>query len=146
MNHLLVGLDASPRAPEVLAAAVRLASKTGARLTLVRAVSLPLELPPAAYAMPPDQVGPLLERDARNQLAALAATTVPPALEPSLLVELGTPWQVVCDAARRIKADLIVIGSHGYGMIDRVLGSTATKIVNHAGCSVLVVRAADRLT
>ena len=36
--------------------------------------------------------------------------------------------------------DLIVIGSHGYGAIDRVLGTTAAKVVNHADRTVLVVR------
>jgi nucleotide-binding universal stress UspA family protein len=35
---------------------------------------------------------------------------------------------------------LIVIGSHGYGGLDRVLGTTAARVVNHALCSVLVVR------
>jgi universal stress protein F len=37
----------------------------------------------------------------------------------------------------------VVIGSHGYGGLDRVLGTTAAKIVNHASCSVLVVREAQ---
>jgi nucleotide-binding universal stress UspA family protein len=36
--------------------------------------------------------------------------------------------------------DLIVIGSHGYGALDHVLGTTAAKVVNHADRSVLVVR------
>jgi nucleotide-binding universal stress UspA family protein len=41
--------------------------------------------------------------------------------------------------------DLIVIGSHGYHDADRVLGTTAAKVVNHADHSVLVVRAPERL-
>jgi nucleotide-binding universal stress UspA family protein len=45
--------------------------------------------------------------------------------------------------ARAIGADLIVIGSHGYGGLDRVLGTTAARVVNHADRSVLVVRNAD---
>ena len=36
--------------------------------------------------------------------------------------------------------DLIVIGSHGFGTIDRILGTTAAKVVNHAERNVLVVR------
>jgi nucleotide-binding universal stress UspA family protein len=46
----------------------------------------------------------------------------------------------VCGAAKALDADLIVVGSHGYGTVDRLLGTTAAKIVNHAECSVLVVR------
>jgi nucleotide-binding universal stress UspA family protein len=42
--------------------------------------------------------------------------------------------------ARSVEADLIVIGSHGYAGFDRLLGTTAAKVVNHAHCSVLVVR------
>jgi nucleotide-binding universal stress UspA family protein len=41
--------------------------------------------------------------------------------------------------------DLIVIGSHGYDALDRLLGTTAAKVVNHADRSVLVVRAAERI-
>ena len=37
-------------------------------------------------------------------------------------------------------ADLVVIGSHGYGGLDRLLGTTAAKVANRAPCSVLVVR------
>ena len=34
-----------------------------------------------------------------------------------------------------------MIGSHGYGGLDRILGTTAARVVNHALCSVFVVRA-----
>ena len=37
-------------------------------------------------------------------------------------------------------ADLIVIGAHGYGRLDRLLGTTASKVVNHADRDILVVR------
>ena len=38
-------------------------------------------------------------------------------------------------------ADLIIIGSHRPAMSTYLLGSNATTVVRHAGCSVLVVRA-----
>jgi len=47
---------------------------------------------------------------------------------------------VICRTARELDADLIVIGSHGYGGIDRVLATTAARVVNHADRSVLVAR------
>jgi universal stress protein F len=50
------------------------------------------------------------------------------------------PWQAVCEMARTLEAELVVIGSHGYFGFDRLLGTTAGKVVNHAHCSVLVVR------
>jgi len=33
-----------------------------------------------------------------------------------------------------------VIGSHGYGGLDRLLGTTAARVVNHADRNVLIVR------
>jgi len=44
-------------------------------------------------------------------------------------------WRAVVEAAVRERADLIVIGSHGYGGIDRLLDTTAAKIVDHANRS-----------
>jgi nucleotide-binding universal stress UspA family protein len=35
---------------------------------------------------------------------------------------------------------MIVIGSHDYRLIDRIIGTTAAKVVNHADRPVLVVR------
>ena len=55
-------------------------------------------------------------------------------------VVVATPWEALCMCAQAHDADLIVIGSHGYGGLDRVLGTTAARVVNHALCSVFVVR------
>jgi hypothetical protein len=45
-------------------------------------------------------------------------------------------------AAKELDVDLIAIGSHGYPSIDRLLGTVAAKVVNHADRNVLVVRTA----
>jgi universal stress protein F len=141
VNRILVGLDGSPRARLVLSAAVDLARKTGGTLSLYRAVPIPNELPAAALSMKPREVATLLENLARDELEALAHD-VPAEMAGNLTVSLAIPWQGVCEAAHRERADLIVIGSHGYSGLDRVLGTTAAKIVNHAEVSVLVVRPA----
>jgi nucleotide-binding universal stress UspA family protein len=53
----------------------------------------------------------------------------------------GNVKQTIVDEAEKFKADLIVVGSHGYGFLDRVLlGSISDFVVHHAPCSVLVVR------
>ena len=41
--------------------------------------------------------------------------------------------------ATDLDVDLIVVGSHRYHGLDRVLGTVATKVVNHADRSVFVV-------
>jgi nucleotide-binding universal stress UspA family protein len=53
----------------------------------------------------------------------------------------GSPGATIIEHARRWKADLIVLGSHGYGRLRRaVLGSVSLSVVLHAPCSVEVVR------
>lgn len=49
----------------------------------------------------------------------------------------GSPQSVILEEAERWKADLIVVGSHGYGTWHRlVLGSVSQAVVSHAKCSV----------
>jgi nucleotide-binding universal stress UspA family protein len=139
MKRILVGVDGSPRAAGVLATATAIARAQGAKLTLVRAVGLPPEVPENFWKTTDEPLLALLERHAKEELDA-QATAVPAELAGERLVVVGVPWQAVCETARRIDADLIVIGSHGYAGFDRLLGTTAAKVVNHATCSVLVVR------
>lgn len=71
----------------------------------------------------------LLTRSARN--LAVSAKLVEGPAKASILEE-----------AERWKADLIVVGSHGYSAFTRLwLGSVSHAVVAHARCSVLVVRA-----
>ncbi len=53
----------------------------------------------------------------------------------------GRPNQTIIDEAEKWGADLIVVGSQGLGFWGRMLlGSVSNAVVNHAPCSVLVVR------
>lgn len=55
--------------------------------------------------------------------------------------KLGNPADEILNVAQRHKADLIVTGAKGLGAIGRfLLGSVSTRVVQHARCSVLVVR------
>jgi len=144
MKTILVGLDGSPRAAGVLAAALRLAHATSARVHLFRAVGLPPDVPAVAWSVRPAELEVLLLREARQALEALALD-LPRERLAGHSVALGAPWQAIGEAARQVDADLIVIGSHGYGGADRLLGTTAAKVVNHADRSVLVVRAPERV-
>lgn len=56
-------------------------------------------------------------------------------------MRLGKPASEILTQAKRSKADLIVTGAKGLGAIGRaLLGSVSTRVVQHASCSVLVVR------
>ena len=55
--------------------------------------------------------------------------------------QLGKPAEVIMKVASKHHADLIVMGAKGLGAIARfLLGSVSTRVVQHATCSVLVVR------
>lgn len=58
------------------------------------------------------------------------------------VVEHGSPGPAICEAARKLGVDVVVVGSRGRGAIKRaLLGSVSTHVVHHAPCPVLVVRA-----
>ncbi len=53
----------------------------------------------------------------------------------------GRPASAIVDEARSMQADLVVVGSRGHSTIaTMVLGSTASEVVDHAPCPVLVAR------
>lgn len=53
----------------------------------------------------------------------------------------GSPESRIVETAEEIKADLIIVGSHGYNRWERLLlGSVSDSVIHHAPCSVLVVR------
>ncbi|MER3430783.1 MAG: universal stress protein, partial [Blastocatellia bacterium] len=68
-------------------------------------------------------------------------------IELNILTEVlfGSPESRIVEAAREFKADLVVVGSHGYSTWERLLlGSVSDAVVHHVPCSVLVVRAREQ--
>lgn len=56
-------------------------------------------------------------------------------------VLFGSPDSRIVETAEEWRADLIVVGSHGYSRWERLLlGSVSDSVVHHAPCSVFVVR------
>jgi len=137
MRRILAAVDASPRAPDVLEAAQELGARFGAEVTLLRVIAIPQDFPPSA-AHGVDPLPREVEQSAAEELRQLAAGHPELKLEPPL-VYAGQPWRAIVERAEKLEVDLIVIGSHGYRGWDRILGTTAGKVVNHAGRDVLVV-------
>lgn len=142
VRRILVGLDGSARESLVLAAAQDLALRFDATLLLVRVVGVPPEIPPEAWQDPKLSVKDYLEKKAREGLDRCAKSLCESLASRHMLeVVVATPWEGLCLCSQNYEVDLIVIGAHGYGGIDRILGTTAARVVNHAPCSVFVVRA-----
>lgn len=56
-------------------------------------------------------------------------------------LECGDPRDVICQMAEKLGVDMVVMGTHGYGMIQRVfLGSVSNYCANSLKCPVLIVK------
>ena len=139
MKRILVCLDASPRAVFVLQTATELAVKMGAKLVLLRSVGLPPEIDQEFYVHAAGSMTDMLVDKAKKELDVLAKD-VPAGVIEGFDVHIGTPWDTICREAVARDCDLVVLGSHGYSGMDRILGTTAAKVVNHCERSVLVAR------
>jgi universal stress protein F len=135
---ILVALDGSQREPAIFHAATELAARFGAQLHVCRAVAIPIGLPDAVWAVASGDLEAALLADAQRSVEHRIAAS--PLAIAKIHISLGHPADVVTHVAEQIAADLVVIGSHGYGPLERLIGTTASKIVHRAVCSVLVVR------
>ncbi|KAH7866330.1 hypothetical protein Vadar_018971 [Vaccinium darrowii] len=56
-------------------------------------------------------------------------------------VECGDPRDVICQMVEKLDVDMVVMGSHGYGMIKRAfLGSVSNHCAHNVKCPVLIVK------
>ena len=82
-----------------------------------------------------------LERAAHEQLSRLAATLQKKRLTVRTLLRVGTAYHTIVETAKKLKADLIIMSTHGRtGLSHVVMGSVAEKVVRSAACAVLTVR------
>lgn len=79
-----------------------------------------------------------LRSEAQDQLQQFSEYYhIPPAQQH---FEMGRAAKAIQAVAEKIKADLIVIGSHGHRGFALLLGSTANSILHSSKCDVLAVR------
>lgn len=76
-----------------------------------------------------------------KQLQALAQKMLPAEVNRTLSVHQGNPAERIIKQAKRCNADLIIMTAHHRSKVDHVLlGSNSSRVVERAGCSVLVLR------
>jgi nucleotide-binding universal stress UspA family protein len=138
-KKILVAIDSEPVAVRAAETGVNLAQALGAEVAFIYVVDASL-----AYAG--DTGPPASELIAAAKLdAQRLVTAVRQRLSPqSSVVEfipVGTPSEEIVKAAEEWSADLLVIGSHGRGGMQRaLLGSVAETVMRHAPCPLVVVR------
>ena len=78
--------------------------------------------------------------DAAKQLEGIAQKTIPEAMRAGVVVENGTVYREIVEAAKDLDIDHIVMGAHRPSLADFLLGPNSARVARHAGCSVTVVR------
>ncbi|MEP7361343.1 MAG: universal stress protein [Chloroflexota bacterium] len=143
-SHILVALDGSELAEQVIDRMLPLAAPGATRLTLLQVVVLTslTAMPYPADAVPIELPGSFPER--RDELAphlnVLAAGLRGRGFETS--VQIVSHWQAataILEQAQAEHADLIALSTRGHGGLRRfVLGSVADSVVHGAVTPVLV--------
>lgn len=136
-KKIMVGYDGTKFSDCALKEAIVLTKESGAKLLLVTAPEIELNL----QAMAPD-ANELIEKKALTDLNRAAAKVKKAGLtcETQIIVTNSTQETLV-ETAKKNKIDLIVLGTHGRtGLVRLLMGSTTARVIGHAPCNVLVVR------
>ncbi len=145
MRRILVGYDGSEGGRRALDRAIAKAHESKAHITVISVENMPLdpEAPRnfgtlgdisagegAAFAAPPDVVQHLQEANERLNKAGVVA---------DLTWAAGEPGTEIVEAAKRIRANVIVVGEHHHGFLSNLFGGNVDEEVQReAGCEVVL--------
>jgi len=137
MQKILIGYDASPQAEKAFAFGLDLAAKYHAQVMVVSVASPP---------EPPEMVETQAVLDNATEyyeahFAKLRETAAQAGVELECLVLVGHPAEQIVRLATERQVDLIVMGHRGRSVVEQwLLGSVARRVLNHAPCTITIVR------
>jgi len=137
-KKMLVAIDLTEEAPQVLNKAKAMCDAQGAELLLVHVVE------PVGYAyggdIPMDlsELQDQLDKAAREQLGKYGAEYGIAAANQ--VVTVGRPESEIHRLAKEHNVDLVIVGSHGRKGFQLLLGSTANGVLHGTECDVLAIR------
>ncbi|MDB9539056.1 universal stress protein [Anabaenopsis tanganyikae CS-531] len=155
-QKILVAVDQSETSQYVFEQGVFLAKASDAELMLLHVLS-PLEDP---YLSPvftqPDTIYPSvqtapiesymreweeLKKQRLDWLRSLSDTATNAGVKAGFTQNLGDAGRIICEVARNLPADLIIVGRRGRtGISEFLLGSVSNYALHHAPCSMLIVQ------
>jgi len=137
-ERILVAIDGSDCSNRAFAKALELATLAQAHVT-----ALAVEGPLPAYAATVGEVEEV-KREKDRFFRALAAQArlegERAGIEIDVDVRPGHAADVISHVAEEGGYDLVVLGHRGHFVRDRLLGSTADRVAEHAPCPVMIVR------
>jgi nucleotide-binding universal stress UspA family protein len=156
MNTILVPLDGSALAEQILPYVRGLAPSLSARVCLLRVLAdeendnlvadgimwaYGIGDPPEAHRERTQRLWDTLRERAAGYLATVAMQLEQAGLDVETIVRIGPPDENIVEAARSQHATLIAMVTHGYGGLRRwTLGSVTDKVVHSATTPVFIVR------
>lgn len=139
--RLVIGYDGSPYSDAALNAIALRPWPKGTRARLV-AVS---EIPFGIYDLPQEPAEPFPMAESpwawmEKKLAKAVARLERAGIRAGSAILMGEPRRALLDLAEKEKADAIILGSHGYSGLRRImLGSVSASVAAHAKCSVEII-------
>lgn len=148
VGKVLVPVDFSDVSAKALRYAGLLAERHQASLHVLHVLDDEdlLELPQVA-AQPDKQLGAYrreLKKSTAEHLKEFVGRNLSSHLTPEFLLAHGAPWQLIDSNAKRLDADLIVLGSVGHsGLTGLFLGNTAERVLQYTRRPLLIVKPDD---
>jgi nucleotide-binding universal stress UspA family protein len=142
LKKVLVPTDFSDGARQALRYGMSFAKEYGAELLLLHVVeNLTVGYASDLFPVPMAEVFQEISGYAKNELAKLGEEARARGLTVQEQVVQGKPSAEIIRFASEHEIDVIVLGTHGKGMLDQALfGSTTERVVRRAPCPVLTVR------
>jgi nucleotide-binding universal stress UspA family protein len=144
-HRIVVPTDFSSCSEEAWRLAQRLAGMSGAELVLTHVLTEAPLFREGPFIMPKvREVFEAARSFADTALGEWVAKARAEGLSARVALRTGVAYQEIVALAADERADLIVIGTHGRGGLNRaLLGSVADRVIRLAGCPVLTVREPD---
>ena len=136
-RNIVLAYDGSKFSDKALLEAIRIAKSSGGRLLILSVVDITDEFESEAPGLTDKLTEKLLKLTQKALGKAVAAK-----VKAKVEVHVGDAYEMIVDIAKKKKADIIVMGSHGRTGLTRLLmGSVTSRVIGHAPCSGLVVKA-----
>ena len=138
LKKILLATDGSIYSEAALREAMNLAKVCSAKLSVISVI----EVNPEYETLAP-QIIEMAEEETRQLLESVKDCAAREGIDCETIVHEGEdPYQFIVEEAEKRQVDMIVMGSHGRTGLKRLLmGSVTGKVIGHAPCSVLVVKA-----
>jgi universal stress protein A len=144
LQRVLCALDFSSASMPIVGYARAMADERDGHVTLLHVLEVPPELrvSPSMEGIDVPAIRAQAEAEALRQLRELVPEGVRREGGVDTMVREGAAYREILKVAAEEHADLIVMGMHGRGALDRlVFGSNTARVARGAACPVLIVRA-----